>query len=132
MLDNNKNKLLKKYILGCVIICSLGFLYFLFVNFFGFGIPCPIHLITGIKCPGCGITTMFIAIANCDFKAAFNANPLTFSLIPFFIFLFVYLTFKYFQHGYLKTGKWLNYILFFIIGLYIIFGIVRNLPFWPF
>lgn len=36
---------------------------------------CPFKLLTGIDCPGCGLTRAFACMLLCDPKAAFYYNP---------------------------------------------------------
>lgn len=52
------------------------------------GIGCPIKFITGISCPGCGMTRAWISALHLDFKSAFYYHPLFFS-VPFMLILFV-------------------------------------------
>lgn len=40
------------------------------------GIGCPIKFLTGISCPGCGMTRAYIALLHLDFKDAFYYHPL--------------------------------------------------------
>ena len=56
--------------------------YYIFVRLTGLAIPCLFHEITGLKCPGCGITHMMLNIAQLRFKDAFFCNPLMFVLFP--------------------------------------------------
>lgn len=53
------------------------------------GIGCPIKFITGISCPGCGMSRALWAAARLDFKQAFYFHPL-FLFVPaggiFFLF----------------------------------------------
>ena len=49
------------------------------------GIPCFFRLLTGFKCPGCGITTMFLCLLHGNFRAAFAANPFLFCTAPLLI-----------------------------------------------
>lgn len=51
---------------------------------------CPINLIFGKKCLGCGITRGFIAILELDFESAAQYNVLSF---PLFIGIVVYIIF---------------------------------------
>ena len=37
---------------------------------------CPIKLIFGIDCPGCGFTRSFFALFRLDFKASFRYHPM--------------------------------------------------------
>ncbi len=72
-------------------------------------IGCPFKWLTGISCPGCGMTRAFFSLISGDFMAAWNFHPLIYFLpllvIPFclkdklskkgnyiilFIFIFVF------------------------------------------
>lgn len=41
------------------------------------GVLCPLRLLTGIPCPLCGSTTVFIELGRGDLGAALAANPVT-------------------------------------------------------
>lgn len=82
-------------------LLSVGILYGVFVKKTGWGIPCIFHLITGLKCPGCGVTRMFVALLGGDVRGAFEANPAVLILSP--VFLWVFITYV---AGYVKTGIW--------------------------
>jgi hypothetical protein len=41
------------------------------------GVLCPLRRFTGVPCPGCGSTTVFIEAGHGDFAAALLANPVT-------------------------------------------------------
>lgn len=57
---------------GLALAAGLG--YAAFARAFG-GLPCPFRLVTGLKCPGCGITTLLLRLMEGDFAGAFAANP---------------------------------------------------------
>ena len=40
------------------------------------GITCPIRYLTGISCPGCGMTRAWLAVLRLDFAAALHYHPL--------------------------------------------------------
>ena len=46
------------------------------------GISCPIKFLTGISCPGCGMTRALIHALRLDFVSAFYYHPLWIGLIP--------------------------------------------------
>ena len=45
--------------------------------------PCPFHSITGLKCPGCGMTRACIALARGDIHGALHYNPFSLGLLLF-------------------------------------------------
>ena len=54
----------------------------------GHGVPCAFRLVTGLQCPGCGVTTMTLALLAGDFGAARRANPFLFFTLPVLLFVF--------------------------------------------
>lgn len=90
-------------------------------------IPCPVHFLTNLHCPGCGVTRMIKSILKLDFYQAFRYNQLVFVLLPFFIFLLIdYLIKKILNKEsiYKKIPEkvWIVFIIIFLI-----FGIIRNI-----
>lgn len=88
-------------------------------------IPCIFHKITGLYCPGCGITRMIISLLKMNFCQAFRYNPLAFILLPLFI---CYYIIKYIF--YLKNKQLIinNKVWYTILMIVILFGIIRNIP----
>lgn len=112
---------------ACFFVVLVGILYGIFVKATGFGIPCMFHLITGLKCPGCGVTRMAVALLQLDFAGAFEANPAVLVLSPVFLAVFI----KY-VGGYVKTGKWTmgavqNAVMWSGIAVLMVYGILRNI-----
>ena len=46
------------------------------------GITCPIKFITGVSCPGCGMSRAWLSLLRLDFSAAYNFHPLFLLPIP--------------------------------------------------
>lgn len=53
------------------------------------GIPCLFTLLFGVHCYGCGMTHAFIDIIQFKFHEAWEANPLSFVVLPLLSFAIV-------------------------------------------
>ena len=118
----------RKTIRDIAIIIIVGFLYYLFYRFTGLGIPCAFHKITGLPCPSCGISHMFIHLAALDFKSAFNDNQFLFFTWPLVAAEIIFIIFR------LESGKDLPRanvaaIITFAV-LLTVFGVMRILFSW--
>ena len=111
----------------------IGLLILLFTYYFlhiytGLSIPCPFRLLTGFKCPGCGITSMLFSMINFRFKEAFYYNPLVFIMLPFIIAYFIYINYLYIYGKKDKILKKIpNYVTIILIFITIVYGVVRNI-----
>lgn len=64
-------------------LLALGLAYAAFVTATGYFLPCPFRALTGLLCPGCGVTHLGLALLRLDFPAAWAANPgLFLALLP--------------------------------------------------
>lgn len=123
-MKERRNKVLGTF----AVLAVAGVLYGLITGWLGFGIPCPVHCFTGFKCPGCGVSRMFISLMKLDFKSAFEANRLLLVTLPVIAsLLFVYF-FRYIKTGSRKISKAENIIYIVLIISFLIFGVVRNFP----
>lgn len=53
------------------------------------GAGCPIKYLTGVSCPGCGMTRAVLSLMQLKFREAFYYHPL-FALIPFMFALYLF------------------------------------------
>ena len=58
---------------SALILAGVGALYALETQTLGLFVPCPLHLLTGLKCPACGITTAILALLHGDVGAVRSA-----------------------------------------------------------
>ena len=58
-------------------------------------IPCFFRMITGFKCPGCGITHLLFHLVEFKFDEAFYDNPLVFIYLPFILVYYIYNIYLY-------------------------------------
>ncbi len=93
---------------------------------------CPILALTGFACPGCGLTRGFHALFHGDIYTAVDFNALTPLMALIFVFLFASLvSIAVRGKGLLRLSASPTFLLGILI-LLLLFGVLRNLPFYPF
>lgn len=104
---------------------AVGFLYFLWISATGICVPCLFRTFTGLKCPGCGMTTMCVNMIRGNLPAAFEANRFIFVTLPLLIaeFAYIYILRKREE----QIPKWNSLIVIIYCAALMMFGIVRNL-----
>src|SRR5690349_20786141 len=63
-----------------VLVAGVAAVWPTFTSRTGAGLPCPLRTLTGVPCPGCGLTTAAVALVRGEAGAAFQANPVIFGL----------------------------------------------------
>lgn len=111
-----------------LILPVLGLAYFIWMKFTHTGFPCVFRLITGWKCPGCGITHMIMDLMQGDFRQAFHANAFLFLTWPFIIVEWIGLSILH-QYGKMKPA-WNEVLLYVYIAFLCGFGVLRNIYGW--
>ena len=113
-------------IISIIILISI---YYLYLSKKGIVIPCLFYEVTGLYCPGCGLTRMLFSIIRLDFYQAFRYNPLIFIAMPFIILYLIDFIFKWIigkeNYWYKKINN-KTWTILLIITL--LFGLLRNLP----
>lgn len=93
---------------------------------------CPLFAITGLNCPGCGLTRGFHALFHGDFLTALQFNL----FLPVYLLVFFYIGITLFLI--VSRGRGLSGKIFTPVSIYgffiasLVFGVLRNLPFYPF
>lgn len=93
--------------------------------------PCPLLVLTGIACPGCGMTRGFHALLHGDLAAVVDYNL----LIPFVALFFAYLWVSLVLTAW--RGRGLSFSLFPPWSAYtfavvaVAFMVLRNIPVYP-
>ena len=73
--------------LGLACAAASGAMLYIFPpDRFRFYPPCPIHLVSGLLCPGCGATHALVALLHGDLSAAWRDNALLILLLPVLLF----------------------------------------------
>lgn len=105
-------KKVKKALLPIVLtIISLGILQFLFQQI------CPMKLMLGIPCPGCGMTRATLLLLQGKFLASMEMNPF---LIPYVSAAIVYIWCQYSYGETLQMAK--LYIIIILVASIVFYG----------
>lgn len=116
----------KKVLIVNISLLLILLIYYKFYTITNIGIPCIFKIITGYKCPGCGITRCIFSLIKLDIKGAFSYNQLVTILIVPFIIYYIYLNYCYIFNKDNKFKSIVNKLSLILIFISIIFGIVRN------
>lgn len=98
----------------------------------GFFPACPFHALTGLNCPGCGLTRGFHALLAGDVSTALHFNALLPVYLLLFLYLFVSLALIFIRGRGFEFRAFSPRALYAFLVLTLIFFAVRNLPFYPF
>lgn len=109
------------------VLLAAGLAYGIFVMATGWAVPCIFRKVTGLLCPGCGISRMCLALMRLDFRAAFHYHPLVMLLAPFWLFAFLSWLIPYIREGKREQTRVQSWILGVSIVLLVLFGIIRNI-----
>ncbi len=110
---------------AALFVCA-GLLYAVILKILGRGIPCVFHDITGLRCPGCGMTHAMTALLNLDFNAFIQANLFAPLIIIFFITAFASTSLKYIKTGIYRLSALNSFVEISFLVLFIAWGIARN------
>ena len=108
------------------ILIGGGILYYVFIKITGFSIPCIFRMITGLLCPGCGITRCLTALADLQLKRAFSYNQYVFFSGPIILFLIIKNDIIYAQYGNRKSSKFDNALILICIITGLLYAVIRN------
>lgn len=112
-----------------IVLIVIFLIYAILIIRFDIGIPCVFYEITGLYCPGCGITRLCLSLFEGDVYQAFRYNPIIFIDLPILFILFV-------LNIFLKKNKNIkkitDVIIIFLATITIIFGVIRNIPIFSF
>ena len=122
-----KKARLKKLLMNIFLLGMAGLLYGIFVSYTGLAIPCLFRKVTGLLCPGCGVTGMCVALLHLDWRGAFSCHPVLFVLLLPLTAVFICSAAGSVQNGRFWFARWQNLILYVSVAALVIFGVVRNL-----
>lgn len=112
-----------------IVLIVIFLIYAVLIIRFDIGIPCVFYEITGLYCPGCGITRLCLSLFEGDVYQAFRYNPIIFIDLPILFILFVL---NIFLKNNKNIKKITDVIIIFLATITIIFGVIRNIPIFSF
>jgi hypothetical protein len=83
---------------------------------------CLLHRVTGLNCPGCGMLRALHHLAHGRICTAFGYNP----LLVLGLFAGAPLLWWYRTRPMPPALPWL------VLAVFLVYGVARNLPWWPF
>ena len=92
--------------------------------------PCLFHTVTGLFCPGCGLTRAAHALVHLDFARALEMNALAIVSAPI-VALLVARHYGWLPDGLAERLRPFTTLTFWITAV-VVFGVLRNLPWAPF
>ncbi len=107
-------------------VLGLGLAYLIWLLITGLPIPCPFYEWTGLPCPGCGTTRMFLSLARLDLTAAFRYHPVM--LFGLFLWCAVALALWAGKPKGCASPRFLYSLLALTSASLLIFGVARMLP----
>lgn len=110
------------------LILGIGLAYALWVYFTGLAFPCPIKFVTGLWCPGCGVTRMCLALLRLDLAAAWRANAGLLLLLPALAALIVQQGLHWVRTGRISASRRVNALVWVMAAAMLAYGVARNLP----
>lgn len=126
-MKTEKQKRIKRTVLTAVLFILCGFIYSAFFSAFQVGIPCVFYEITGLKCPGCGITRGMVALLHFDFYNAICYNAFLFLIIAYIVWVYIFTARHYIRTGIYKLTAGREFISIIFLVLLLLWGIVRNI-----
>ena len=117
----------RKLLLWAGLILGIGLAYALFCLWTGLAVPCPVRAVTGLLCPGCGVTRMCLALLRLDFPGAWAANPGLLLLLPPLALLLGRLGLRYVKTGSTRLGRGENILIWSMVSAMLLYAVLRNL-----
>lgn len=106
-------------------VLGAGVLYLIWIKATGWMIPCIFRRVTGLKCPGCGVTHMLLELLRLDFTGARTQNAFLFYTLPLLAAEIIYARVMASKRK--QLPRWNEVLLLIYCAALIVFGILRNI-----
>ena len=116
-----------------IIISFIAYGVYFLNKVYGIGFICVSRELTGLYCSGCGMTRAVLSLLKLDFYQAFRYNAFSVILIPILFFYFYGEVYAYcFNEKNFIAHKIPMMFWVVIIVLMLIYGVLRNIPYFAF
>lgn len=119
---------LNALLLRCAVLVGAGAAYTGLIVVLGRGLYCPFWRLTGLLCPGCGVTRMCLALLRLDLAGAWRANAALLLALPVLILLAVRLMWVYVRTGRRMPSRGEERLIWGLVVYFLAWGVLRNLP----
>ena len=117
----------KKQLRTAALLLGVGLLYYLLTQLTPFRIPCLFQTITGLACPGCGVSHFCIRLLHLDVLGAARENLALAVLLPIWS-VAILIRVIWHPRWFCKNSRAEQILLWGSIAVLLLFGVVRNLP----
>ena len=118
---------LSALLLRCAVLVGAGAAYAGLITVLGRGLYCPFWRLTGLLCPGCGVTRMCLALLRLDLAGAWRANAALVLALPVLILLAVRLMWVYVRTGRRMPSRGEERLIWGLVVYFLAWGVLRNL-----
>lgn len=120
-----------------LLVFCLGGLFLLYYLFnpsqSTFFLSCPIKMVTGYHCPGCGSQRAVYQLLHGHILAAFRLNPLMVLTLPLLVYGLGLTLYNYiFSTSHRISLFYNNAFIFGYFAIAILYWVLRNIPYAPF
>lgn len=109
------------------ILAGIGILYYIFIRITGFAIPCIFRKLTGLRCPGCGLTRAVLRLARLDLAGAFSCNQFIFIALPAVAYIIISSDYRYVKSNSRSLSVFGNVLTVVCIVGAVLFAVLRNI-----
>lgn len=119
---------LKALLLRGAVLAGAGAAYACLIAVLGRGLYCPFWQLTGLLCPGCGVTRMCLALLRLDLAGAWRANAALLLALPVLAALAARLMWVYVRTGRRMPSQGEEHLIWALVVYFLAWGVIRNLP----